>query len=72
MSSEPIIPFEKAQELCKTHRAKKGVKMFSQCWGCVRFSKENPEKMCFYKPPNNTGCKIVNKLFSQSNKTDNI
>jgi hypothetical protein len=67
MATEIQIPLDKAFELCKTYREKNKVKMFSQCWGCVKFSKEVPEKMCFYKPPNNNGCKIVNKLFEESN-----
>ncbi len=69
MSPELIIPLEKAHELCKAHRAAKGVRMFSQCWGCVRYSKDVPEKMCFYDPPNNNGCKHVNKLFEDSKKS---
>jgi hypothetical protein len=67
MSSSISIPLEKAVELCKAHRDKHGVRMFSQCWGCVRFSKGVPEKMCFYKPANNDGCKFVNELFESSN-----
>ena len=67
VASEISIPLEKAIELCRVHRGKHGVRLFSQCWGCVRFSKEVPEKMCFYKPPNNDGCKIVNKEFEASN-----
>ncbi len=68
MPSEIIIQLDKAFEMCKAHREKNGVKMFSQCWGCVRFSKEVPEKMCFYNPPNNNGCKHVNKLFEESSR----
>jgi hypothetical protein len=63
MVPELSIPLEKAFELCKAHREKKGVRLFSQCWGCVRYSKEVPEKMCFYKPPSHDGCKHVNRLF---------
>jgi hypothetical protein len=68
MTPEISIPLDKAFELCKIHREKHGARLFSQCWGCVRFSKEMPEKMCFYKPPNNDGCKIVNTLFEASKK----
>jgi hypothetical protein len=68
MAHELSIPLDKAFELCRSHRAKNGVRLFSQCWGCARFSKETPEKMCFYKPPNNDGCKFVNRLFEESNK----
>ena len=68
MVEEPI-PFERAFEFCKRYREEHMVRMFSQCWGCVRFSKGDPEKMCFYKQPNNDGCRFVNKLYMESNKT---
>lgn len=63
MTSEHSIPLNKAFELCKIHREKNGVRLFSQCWGCIKASKEVPEKMCFYKPPANDGCKFVNRQF---------
>ena len=66
MMSKLSIPLDKAFELCKSHRKKNGVRLFSQCWGCVRYSKEVPEKMCFYRPPTNDGCKFVNRLFELS------
>ncbi len=56
------IPMEKAVELCKMYRDKHKVRLFSQCWGCLKFSKE-PSKMCFYNPPENRGCKLINNLF---------
>lgn len=57
--SEIAITLQKALELCKSYRDKHKVKLFSQCWGCVKFSKNAPEKMCFYKPLNNDGCRLV-------------
>lgn len=60
------IPLETAAELCKVYRDKHGAGLFSQCWGCVKYSKRAPEKMCFYKPPNNDACKKVNELFEAS------
>ena len=60
------IPLEKALELCKLHRQKHKVRIFSQCWGCMRYSKEEPSKMCFYDPPENRGCRLVNRLFEDS------
>jgi len=60
------IPLEKAVELCRKHRDKHKVRLFSQCWGCLRFSKEEPTKMCFHDPPENRGCKFINKLFDES------
>ena len=62
--TEVLKPFEEAIELCRKYREKQKVRVFSQCWGCVRFSKGNPEKMCFYKPPNNNGCKFVNEQYT--------
>ncbi len=47
----------------QAHRDKHGARLFSQCWGCVNYSKGVPEKLCFYNPPNNDGCEKVNKLF---------
>ena len=60
------IPFEKAFELCKLHKQKHKVRFLSQCWGCLKYSKEEPTKMCFYNekdPEENRGCKFVNRLF---------
>ena len=66
MTSELSIPLDRAFELCKAYRERKGVRLFSQCWGCVRYSKKVPEKMCFFKPPTHDGCKFVNRLFESS------
>jgi len=66
MPSEISLTLEKAYELCKANREKNGARIFSQCWGCVRYSKEVLEKMCFYNPPHNNACKHVNKMFDAS------
>jgi hypothetical protein len=63
MPLEISIPLERAAELCKAQRDKHSARMLSQCWGCVKYSKGVPEKMCFYKPPDNDGCEKINKLF---------
>ncbi len=65
MAKSESIPVEKAIELCKEYRDKHKARLFSQCWGCLKFSKE-PSKMCFYSPPENRGCKYVNELFDAS------
>jgi len=63
------LSLEQAAQLCKDYREKHRVRLFSQCWGCVKYSKENPEKMCLFKPPNNDGCRFVNELYrNQNNK----
>lgn len=66
--AEVSIPFETAVELCKRFREEHKVRMFSQCWCCVRFSKGSSEKMCFYKPPNSDGCKFVTEQYKQLSK----
>ncbi len=68
MSASISMSVEKAYEMCKVHREKNRVRMFSQCWGCVKYSKDVPEKMCFYKPPSNDGCKHVNQMYEYLNK----
>ena len=68
MSANISMSVEKAYEMCKAHREKNRVRMFSQCWGCVKYSKDVPEKMCFYKPPGNDGCKHVNQMYERLNK----
>ena len=40
MSNTISIPLEKAIVLCREHRDKHKIRLFSQCWGCLRFSKE--------------------------------
>jgi ABC-type uncharacterized transport system YnjBCD substrate-binding protein len=67
MESDVSISLEQAVKLCQTYTEKHKARLFSQCWGCLKFPKGNPEKMCFYKPPDNNGCAFVNRLFkSQS------
>jgi len=62
------IPREVAVRLCaEVSSAKKG-KMFTQCWGCWKFSKGDPEKMCFNGPANR-GCQLVNQLYDRSSAT---
>jgi uncharacterized protein (DUF779 family) len=58
------IPKDVAVQLCEEIRKEKGVKLFSQCWGCVKFSKNDPDKMCF-SGVDNRGCKLVNKLYDK-------
>lgn len=68
MPNNTSIPLEKAVELCREHRNKHKVRLLSQCWGCLKYSKEEPAKMCFYNehaPSENRGCKFVNKLFDE-------
>ncbi|MGA1866331.1 MAG: hypothetical protein ACMUFK_02555 [Thermoplasmatota archaeon] len=57
------IPLEKGLELCMRYRQRHKVRLFSQCWGCVKFSKGDPKKMCFYDGSDTRGCAKVNRLF---------
>jgi hypothetical protein len=59
------IPEDVALKLCKEIIQNKPVKLFSQCWGCLKYSKDDPKKMCFYDPPKNRGCKKINKRFDE-------
>ena len=68
MGDKENIPVEEAVELCERFRSKKKVRLFSQCWGCMKYSKGDPEKMCFYDPPSNRGCKKVNREFDSNVK----
>ena len=64
-NSGGAIPEDVALEICKKIRLEKPVRLFSQCWGCVKYSKEDPVKMCFYDPPNNRGCHKINNRFDE-------
>jgi hypothetical protein len=55
---------ERALELCRRHTEEHGVRTFSQCWGCLRFSKRDLAKMCF-QGDGNRGCRFVNELFDR-------
>ncbi|MFB3890099.1 MAG: hypothetical protein ACE14S_11455 [Candidatus Bathyarchaeia archaeon] len=66
MSAEEPIPWETALELCGEIRKKKAGRLFTQCWGCVRFSKGEAAKMCFASRPHNRGCRLVNKRYVEA------
>lgn len=57
------IPRETAIRLCNEIREKKERRLFSQCWGCVKFSKGSFDKMCAAGKPDNRGCSLVNARF---------
>jgi hypothetical protein len=62
------IPKDIAFQLCEEIRKEKGVKIFSQCWGCVKFSKKDPAKMCF-NGPDCRGCRLVNDRYDKGLNT---
>ena len=65
------IPLEQALELCEEIRTKNQLKRWPfrtgkmQCYFCWRFSKQNPEKLCFSASVDLRGCRQVNKLFDE-------
>jgi len=67
MTNKNSIPLDVALKLCQKFREEKKVKLFSQCWGCVKFSKGDSKKMCFYDPPENRGCRFVNEKYDRLN-----
>jgi hypothetical protein len=64
------ISQENALALCQQIRAENANQFWStvawQCWGCMKFSKGNPAKMCFSNAPDNRGCQWVNQRYDQS------
>ena len=63
------IPKQIALRLCAEIREMNRRKHFSvaamQCWGCMRFSKGDPEKMCLSNAPGNRGCKLINTRYDR-------
>jgi len=66
-SSPEAIPREVAERLCGEIAAVKGNKLFSQCWGCLRFSKGDFSRMCVSNAPGFRGCRLVNSRYEETN-----
>ena len=64
IGSVQAIPRDVAFQLCEEIRKERGVRLFSQCWGCVKFSKNDPAKMCF-NGTDNRGCRWVNEQYEK-------
>jgi len=62
------IPRDTAIRLCNEIRLKKEHKLFSQCWGCVKFSKGIFDKMCAAGKPDNRGCALVNARYDRAGR----
>jgi hypothetical protein len=58
------LSLEQAHELCQAYTSQNKARLFSQCRGCLKYSKNNPEKMCFFNPPAHDGCRFVNNLYT--------
>ena len=63
------IPREIALKLCAEIREENLRKRFSparmQCWGCTKYAKGDPGKMCFNSKEGNRGCNLVNKRYEE-------
>ncbi len=63
------IPREVALEICQQIRQENRGRWFSWnawwCWGCVRFTVGEPEKLCFHNPPDYRGCAQVNRRYDR-------
>ena len=61
------IPKEVAHKLCQEIREKNRGRFYSfhglWCWGCNKFSKGDPAKLCYSNRPDNRGCSQVNRLY---------
>ncbi len=62
------IPKDIAIRLCNEIRLTKEHRLFSQCWGCVKFSKGVFDKMCAASKPDNRGCALVNASYDRAGK----
>jgi len=61
------IPRETAERLCAEIRAEKDKNLAArmQCWGCMKYSKGDPAKMCL---ASKDGCNLVNKRWGEGKK----
>jgi hypothetical protein len=63
------IPRDTALKLCAEIREENLSQRFSlariQCWGCTRYAKGDPDKLCLTSQAGNRGCNPVNKRYAQ-------
>ena len=61
------IPKDVAFRLCEEIREENRGRWYSparwQCWGCTKFTKGDPDKMCFNNQEGYRGCNLVNKRY---------
>jgi len=75
MSSKPElepIPRETAVALCQSIRDRNIGHRFTfsamQCGGCIKFTKGDPDKMCWANGEGNRGCGLINKEYENQRK----
>jgi len=63
------IPRETALRLCAQIREESRGKWYRfahlQCWGCMAYTKGDPDKICLRSPEGYGGCNLVNKRYAQ-------
>jgi hypothetical protein len=65
-SAKEAIPEDVALRLCEVIRKEKSGRPFTQCWGCVKFSKGDLAKLCLRSRPDYRGCKLVNERYDRT------
>lgn len=67
--AEGAIPRDVALQLCADIRQENRNKWYSfsrwQCWGCFKFSRGDPEKICLSGKPGYRGCYLVNAGYAR-------
>lgn len=70
MDPKSLIPKEEAMQICAEIREENRRNWLSisamQCWGCVTFTGNNPEKMCISNAPGFRGCSLVNDRYDRA------
>ncbi len=65
------ISNEQALAICDELRIANRGKWFTYqawwCWGCITFTKGEPDQRCFAGKPGNRGCDQVNERFESVN-----
>lgn len=69
MAITQAIPGDIALHLCaqirEENRHKRLTPAAMMCWGCVKFSKGDPAKMCFSSQSDNRGCYQINARYDR-------
>lgn len=70
MAQSTPIPYDVAAGLCTAIAAENRGKWYSfnawWCWGCMRASRNAPEKRCFAATPDCRGCAQVNRRYEKT------
>lgn len=59
------VAFQLCTEILQEYRHKWYTAARWQCWGCIRFSKGDPAKMCVGSRPDYRGCNLVNARYDR-------